>query len=357
MTLEVDVHIPRADIRATFEVADDDTVAILGPNGAGKSSILGAITGTVAATGQVLLHGQNLLGLPPHRRRVGLLGQRALLFPHLSVLDNVAFGPRSAGRPRRRARALAGDWLERLEASHWADRRPDQLSGGQQQRVAMARALAAEPDVMLLDEPFAAIDAEAIDGLRTLVRRHVNTTCIIVTHDLPDALTLADRVIVLDEGRIVEEGRTTEVLTRPRSRFAARIAGVNLVTGTLADMTLTCAGTVITGRPVEDDPDSHGVAVFPPRAVAVYPTRPHGSPRNTWPVEVRTVRSDGPGVFVTANHPDLGEVTAEVTSSAAAELDLQVGTHLWFAVKAQEVDLLPRARQHRAQRRPRPSAI
>lgn len=344
MTLEVDVRIPRADIEATFEVAADDTTAILGPNGAGKSSVLGAITGTVAATGQVLLHGRNLLDLPPHRRRVGLLGQRALLFPHLSVLDNVAFGPRSAGHSRRRARALAGDWLERLEASPWADRRPDQLSGGQQQRVAMARALAAEPDVMLLDEPFAAIDAEAIDGLRTVVRRHVDTTCIIVTHDLPDALTLASRVIVLDEGRIVEDGTTTEVLTQPRSRFAARIAGVNLVTGTLADTTLTCAGTVIIGRSVEDDPDSHGVAVFAPRAVAVYPTRPHGSPRNTWPVEVRTVRSDGPGVFVTAVHPDLGELTAEVTPAAAAELDLRVGSELWFTIKATEVALLARRR-------------
>lgn len=361
--LKVDVVVPRADIRAQVAVPDGATLAVLGPNGSGKSSLLGAIAGTVPATGSVRLGGTELIDRPTHERRIGLLGQRSLLFPHLSVLDNVAFGPRSvtgrsrgnalgsrsaAGRSRGNAREIAGEWLERLEASHWASRRPDQLSGGQAQRVALARALAAEPEVMLLDEPFAAIDVDAVDGLRDLVRRVVQTTCIIVTHDLPDALTLADEVVVLESGRVVESGATTEVLSRPRSLFGARLAGVNLVAGTLGRDRLEVGSTAILGRS-EGDATGSGVAVFPPRAVALFPARPEGSPRNTWPIQVETIRADGSGVIITGSHADLGRVSAEVTPSAVAELDLRVGATVWFTIKAQEVELLPRPdHPHRA---------
>ena len=266
MTLEIDVTV--RDIHAAFTVEDGSTTALLGPNGAGKSTILGAIAGTLAATGSVRLH-RELIDVPPHRRRIGLLGQRALLFPHLSVLDNVAFGPRSHGVRRRAAHRSAQSWLERLDAAAWAERRPHQLSGGQQQRVALARALAAEPDLLLLDEPFSAIDAAAVDDLRELVRREVTTTCILVTHDLADALTLTENVVILEEGRIVEDGPTTDVLRRPRSRFAAQLAGVNLVPGTLDDARIIVGDASITGRPCEGA--GQGVAVFAPRSVAVFP--------------------------------------------------------------------------------------
>lgn len=335
MTLEIDVTV--RDIHAAFTVADGCTTALLGPNGAGKSTILGAIAGTLAATGSVRLH-RELIDVPPHRRRIGLLGQRALLFPHLSVLDNVAFGPRSHGVRRRAAQRSAQSWLERLDAAAWAERRPHQLSGGQQQRVALARALAAEPDLLLLDEPFSAIDAAAVDDLRELVRREVTTTCLLVTHDLADALTLTENVVILEEGRIVEDGPTTDVLRRPRSRFAAQLAGVNLVPGTLDNARIIVGDASITGRPCEGA--GQGVAVFAPRSVAVFPEQPHGSPRNSWPVTVRSVRAEGGGVLVTGRHDELGSITAEVTHAAASDLGLGVGQRVWFTVKAQEVDLL-----------------
>lgn len=341
MRLEFDLTIPRADIHVSGEVPAGTTTAVLGPNGAGKSSLLGAITGTVPATGRLVGDGRDLLAIPTHRRRIGLLGQRALLFPHLSVLDNVAFGPRSAGVGRRAARERAADWLDRLGAQAWASRRPSQLSGGQAQRVALARALAAEPEVMLLDEPFAAIDADAVDDLRDVVRREVRTTCLIVTHDLPDALTLADQVIVLTDGRVAEAGPTAEVIQRPRSAFAARLAGVNLITGMARDRDLTRGSTSVHGRPLTGA-EGPAVAVFPPRAVAVFATEPHGSPRNTWPVRVRRLRAEGAGVLVDADHADLGQITAEVTPAAVTDLDLTAGAHVWFTVKAQEVELLPR---------------
>lgn len=334
MTLEIDVTV--RDIHAAFTVDDGCTTALLGPNGAGKSTILGAIAGTLAATGSVRLH-RELIDVPPHRRRIGLLGQRALLFPHLSVLDNVAFGPRSRGVRRRDAHHSAQSWLERLDAAAWAERRPHQLSGGQQQRVALARALAAEPDLLLLDEPFSAIDAAAVDDLRELVRREVTTTCILVTHDLADALTLTENVVILEEGRIVEDGPTTEVLRRPRSRFAAQLAGVNLVPGTLDDARIIVGDASITGRPCEGA--GQGVAVFAPRSVAVFCDQPHGSPRNSWPVTVRSVRAEGSGVLVTGHHEDLGSITAEVTHAAASDLGLGMDQRVWFTVKAQEVDL------------------
>ena len=172
----------------------------------------------------------------PHRRRIALLAQEPLLFPHLSVLDNVAFGPRSAGAGRSESRGRAREWLEEVGIGDLADRRPAQLSGGQAQRAAVARALAAEPDLLLLDEPMAALDVAVTPALRQTLRRVLaERTCVVVTHDVLDALLLADRVLVLEGGRVVEQGPTREVLTRPRSAFAARLAGLNLVVGTWSD--------------------------------------------------------------------------------------------------------------------------
>ena len=170
----------------------------------------------------------------PHRRGTALLAQEPLLFPHLTALDNVAFGPRSAGAGRAQARETARHWLAEVDAADLAGRRPGELSGGQAQRVAVARALAADPGLLLLDEPMAALDVHAAPLLRRLLKRVLaGRRAIIVTHDVLDAYMLADRVIVLEEGRITEDGPTREVLQRPRSRFAAGLAGLNLVAGTV----------------------------------------------------------------------------------------------------------------------------
>ncbi len=180
-----------------------------------------------------------------HDRQVGLLLQDPLLFPHLSVAANVAFSPRSS-------RADAARWLDEVEAADLADRMPRQLSGGQAQRIALARALAAEPDVLLLDEPLAGLDVGAAAAMRKLLSRVLvrdGRSAVLITHDLVDVLTLADRVLVLEAGKIAEIGSTAAVLAAPRSKFGARFAGVNLVVGTAGpDGVLTTQSGVCLAR-------------------------------------------------------------------------------------------------------------
>ncbi|MDQ0735236.1 sulfate/molybdate ABC transporter ATP-binding protein [Arthrobacter agilis] len=225
----------------SFELAPGETLAVLGPNGAGKSTLLTLLAGLLAPTsGRAALDGSVLFDVGPGRRvlteprqrGVALLAQEALLFPHLTALENVAFGPRSRGEHRAAARARALQWLDRVGAGDLARRRPAELSGGQAQRVAIARALAADPALLLLDEPLAALDVAVAPAVRTLLRDVLaGRSAVIVTHDPLDAFLLADRVLILDGGRIVESGATAEVLTRPVTAFGARLAGLNLVLG------------------------------------------------------------------------------------------------------------------------------
>nr|WP_227837680.1 ATP-binding cassette domain-containing protein [Nocardia aurantia] len=277
--LEVSARVAARGLSVNLTVRPGEVLAVLGPNGAGKSTLLDVIAGLlVPDSGRVRLHGRDLtdvtrgLAVPPHRRRISLLAQDPLLFPHLSAAANVAFGPRSRGASRRAAAAAAREWLAAVDASEFAGRRPARLSGGQAQRIALARALAVTPDLILLDEPMAALDVTVAVAMRALLRRVLRPTAdaanpaagqfdrprptaILVTHDIVDALTLADRVIVLDSGRIVEHGPVGDVLTRPRSEFAARIAGVDLLIGTAVPVTRDRAqNTVATG----DMPESGG---------------------------------------------------------------------------------------------------
>jgi molybdate transport system ATP-binding protein len=230
--MSLDVHAivepDRLDVR--FTLAEGETLAVLGPNGAGKSTLLDVLSGLVRPdSGHVSLAGTTLVSqgedardswVPPHARGVALLAQEALLFPHLTVRDNVAFGPRTAGADRVAARLVAERWLERVDATGLADRRPRRLSGGQAQRVAVARALATEPRLLLLDEPFGALDVGVAPAMRRLLAEVLaERTVVIVTHDPLDALALADHVIVLGEGRVVEQGPTREVLLNPRTEF------------------------------------------------------------------------------------------------------------------------------------------
>jgi len=243
MGLRVQAALAGRGFAVELDVADGEQVAVLGPNGSGKSTLLGILAGTLRPDhGRATLDDTVLFDLdarphrwrPPHARGVALLAQEALLFPHLSVLDNVAFGPRVAGRSRSESRAMAERWLDEVDAIEFAGRRPGQLSGGQAQRVAIARALAAEPRLLLLDEPMAALDISVAPLLRRVLRRVLaGRTTMIVTHDLMDALLLSERMIVLEKGGVVEAGPTAAVLQHPRARFTAHIAGLNLVTGVL----------------------------------------------------------------------------------------------------------------------------
>jgi molybdate transport system ATP-binding protein len=328
-----------------FDVAAGQVLAVLGPNGAGKSTALHVIAGLVHPDRGVVRVGQRVLTdtaarvhIATHDRRVGLLLQDPLLFPHLTVTRNVAFAPRSSG-------AAAAHWLAEVDAADLADRMPRQLSGGQAQRVALARALAAEPDVLLLDEPLAGLDVAAATAMRKVLRRVLardDRSAVLITHDLLDVLTLADRVLVLEAGRIAESGSAATVLTRPRSRFGARFAGVNLVGGTAdTDGELTTQwGTTWHGSPGPDMvAGESAVALFNPAAVAVYRDKPRGSPRNTVEVTVAELDSRGSVIRVRADEQPDGApgLAADITAESAADLRLAPGDRVYFSVKAQEV--------------------
>ena len=352
MSLEVSARVPARRVDVDLQVAEGETLALLGPNGSGKSTVLGIIAGIVRPeSGRVVLDDRVLTDVgpegarvlvAPHDRRTALLGQDALLFPHLDALENVAFGPRSRGTDRRAARSGAQRWLEEVGVGELAGRRPGQLSGGQAQRVAVARALAAEPRLLLLDEPMAALDVAAQPALRQVLRRVLkDRTSIIVTHDPLDALLLADRVAVLDGGRVVERGRSRDVLARPRSAFAGRLAGLNLLRGSWEDGAVhTGEGWRVHGLLEGPSPERGGdaIAAFRPQAVAVYRDTARdtsmGSPRNAFEVRVSELEARADLVRVHA-----GDLAADVTVQATAALELAVGNRVTFVVKATEVSL------------------
>ena len=361
--LTVDAGVAARGVRLALGVGQGETVAVMGPNGAGKSTLFGLCAGLLRPdVGEVRL-GERVLAdasgawVPPHRRGIALLAQEPLLFPHLSALENVAFAPRAAGASRRAARAAAERWLAEADAVGLAARRPAELSGGQAQRVAIARALAAEPRVLLLDEPFAALDVDAAPALRRLLRRVLaDRTALVVTHEPLDAHLLADRVVVLESGHVVESGSTAELLERPRSRFAAGLGGLNFLTGRATGAGLEVAGLgEVTGIVPEGAGlrvPGEGVAVFRPETVSVFRADqvPHGSPRNAWTARVRELEPRGAQVRVhceaapTAVEREVAEgerahLVADVTPAAAAELDLTPGSAVVLSVKAAAVSL------------------
>lgn len=356
--LAVAAEVQSRGLQIEFAVPAGEVLAVVGPNGAGKSSSLHLIAGLLRPDRGTVHIGDRVVTdtaadtfVATQDRRVGLLLQDALLFPHLDVAANVAFGPRSRRRWGRRdaLRATAVRWLAEVDAVDLADRMPRELSGGQAQRVALARALATEPQVLLLDEPLNGLDVAVAAAMRRLLRRVLtdsSRSAVVVTHELLDVLALADRVLVLDGGRVVESGPTPSVLTAPRSPFGARFAGVNLVAGTAGpDGALHTAWNsrwfgiadpaVVTGHPA--------VAVIAPAAVSVYREPPHGSPRNTVAVTVAELDARGATIRVRADDQPDGApgLAADITAQSAAALQLAPGDRVYFAVKAHEVAIYP----------------
>ncbi|MFP5312885.1 MAG: sulfate/molybdate ABC transporter ATP-binding protein [Actinomycetes bacterium] len=349
MTLSFQAVVARRGFDVSLTVRPGETVAVMGPNGAGKSTLLAGVAGLLKPdSGRAELNGRTLFDLdggrrtwaPPHLRGTALLAQEPLLFPHLSAVDNVAFGPRSGGVSKRDARQRALRLLADVEAEELAASRPAELSGGQAQRVAVARALAADPALLLLDEPLAALDIHSAPLLRRLFKRVLaGRQAIIVTHDVLDALVLADRVVILEGGRVAEEGPTRAVLERPRSSFAAGLAGLNFIPGTLDGAGVrTGGGLRIAGH---DEEPGHlatrgvpGVAVFPPSAVSVFVNDAHGSPRNSFAVTITDLEPHGDQVRVRA-----GSLAADITPAASADLGLLPGMTVHFVVKAAAVSV------------------
>ncbi|MBF6135810.1 ATP-binding cassette domain-containing protein [Nocardia otitidiscaviarum] len=381
--LHVSARVAARALDVELAVAPGEVLAVLGPNGAGKSTLLDVIAGmlppdagAVRLDGRVLTDTARGIAVPPHRRDIGLLAQEALLFPHLSVLANVAFGPRSNGLRGRAAERVAREWLRAVDAEEFADRAPGSLSGGQAQRVALARALAVRPRVLLLDEPMAALDVTVAPAMRALLRRvlrdspHAPTGTVLVTHDMIDALTLADRLVVIESGRVVESGPVAAVLARPRSAFAARIAGMNLVVGqavAAADAADPVHAVDAAGMRVHGcadagwTPTGRAAAVFAPTAVAVYREQPEGSPRNVFPVRIAELTDRGGIIRVRADLTGTGRIgrkrgdaaangveasgpvtlTADLTPGAVADLRLDPDAEVYFSVKAAEVQVYP----------------
>ncbi|MDM7831822.1 sulfate/molybdate ABC transporter ATP-binding protein [Cellulomonas edaphi] len=341
MSLHARVVVRRTGfvLDAQVEARPGRIVAVVGPNGAGKSTLLAAVAGLVVPDEARIDIGDRTLTdtargvhVPPERRDVGLLGQDPLVFPHLVARENVAFGPRSRGAGARESRAVADRWLADVGLAGLGDRRPDALSGGQRQRVALARALAPEPAVLLLDEPFAQLDVRTAAELRDLVRaqvRRTGTAAVLVTHDVLDALTLADHVVVLHEGRVVEQGDALAVLTDPVHPFTAALAGVNLVVGTMRDGAVrTTDGVVL---PCGDPAPASGAraqATFPPSSVRFVPPQEAG-----WDAHVVDTEPGATGIRVRTT----GDVLVDVLPAVAAGLSLQVGAPVRLAVDPSSV--------------------
>jgi molybdate transport system ATP-binding protein len=347
LTAEVRLRLGPLDLDAAVGAPTGEVVAVVGPNGAGKTTLLRALAGLVPLdSGRVELDGRVLddpaegVWVPPERRPVGVVFQDSLLFPHLTALENVAFGLRCRGRGRREARAAALGWLERFGLAGHAGSRPRALSGGQAQRVALARALAVEPRLLLLDEPLAAADPGARAELRREVRRHLAAfpgARLLVTHDPVEALVLADRLVVLEGGRVVQAGTPAEVSRRPRSEFAARLVGRNLFRGRAGghagEVVLPGGATIVAAERASGDV----FAAVPPSAVALHGEPPAGSPRNVWPATVVDLDVEGDRVRVALDGPV--PLVAEVTAAAVAELGIGPGLLVWAAVKATEVEV------------------
>ncbi|MGY1843961.1 ABC transporter ATP-binding protein [Modestobacter sp. SYSU DS0875] len=348
MTLDAHVFVDRGGFTVDVEVsvADGEVLAVLGPNGAGKSTVLRVLAGLLRPDGGRVRVGDEVwdapgVHLPPYRRSLGMVFQDSLLFPHLTVTENVAFGPRSRGARRADARAAAAAWLDRVGLADLGARRPGELSGGQGQRVALARALVGDPRVLLLDEPLSALDARTRLAVRTELHRHLADyagSAVLVTHDPVDAMALAGRVLVVEDGRVVQTGTPAEVARRPRTDYVARLVGLVLLPGDAAgtSVALEGGGTVSIAEP------AHGpvFAAVRPESVALHLERPGGSPRNVWPVEL--VAATPHGSVVRCDLAGEVPLTADVTAASFAELALAPGARVWAAVKASEITVHPR---------------
>ncbi|SMH51197.1 molybdate transport system ATP-binding protein [Rathayibacter oskolensis] len=337
MSLRFGARLAARGFDVALDVAEGETVAVLGPNGAGKSTLVELLAGLVRAdAGSARLGGAVLFDdatwTPPHRRSVALLAQDPLLFPHLTVRENVAFGPRSSGLGRGPSRARADRELEAVDALDLADRRPERLSGGQAQRVAVARALATEPRLLLLDEPMAALDVRVAPMLRRMLRTVLaERTTIVVTHDVLDAWTLADRVVVLHGGRVVEQGPTAQVLEQPRTAFTAELTGATLLSGVRTAAGLRLAdGREIAGTASDDLPVGSAVAAaVRPAEVSVLPP---GLPGLLAPITDLEPRGDAVRVRSAV-------LSADVTPAEAARLDLAPGREVRFGIAPEAVRL------------------
>jgi molybdate transport system ATP-binding protein len=347
--LEADIRLrlSRLNLDATFTVAAGEVLALLGPNGSGKSTTLRALVGLLPLSGgRVVLDGTVLedparrVRIAPEKRPIALMFQDYLLFPHMSALENVAFGLRCRGTDKKTAREKAAAALARLGLDEVVEAKPGAMSGGQQQRVAMARALVTDPRLLLLDEPLAALDVSIKTNVRRLLRDVLsksNAANVLVTHDLLDAVALGDRMIVIENGEVVQTGTPAEVTARPRSPYVADLTGVNLLRGTVRGTLLELDGggqlscAAATAGPV--------FAVIAPARVSVSRHRPERQEENTWPGQISAVDLMGDRVRVRIDGTPA--ITAEVQPAVVDELKLDDGGGIWASVSPSDISVYP----------------
>ena len=349
MSLRADVRVRLGDfsLEAELEARAGEVTGILGPNGAGKTTLLQALAGLrpldggrVSLDGRVLEEPAAGIRVPPEDRRVGVVFQDRLLFPHLSAAENVAFGLRSRGVPPGEALPRARAWLERVHMAGAGDASPGELSGGQAQRVALARALAPDPSLLLLDEPLSALDVETRNDVRRELLEHLDDfpgPCVLVTHEPVEAMTLSDRLVILEAGRVSQRGPPGELSRRPHTEWTARLVGVNLLRGRARGTAVRLEGGA--ELTVAEAAEGRVLAAIPAHAVALHRRRPEGTPRNVWRLVIRGIESARGRMRVEVD----GDVSlvAEVTPAAVADLELGEGGEVWASVKATEIDVFP----------------
>jgi molybdate transport system ATP-binding protein len=349
LAADVELRLGTLRLDVAIDAAPGEVVAVLGPNGAGKTTLLRALAGLLPVDrGRITLDGTTVedtaLGMrsTPQERSVGVVFQQHLLFPHLTVVENVAFGLRARGVPRHEARARAHDWLDRVGLEDQAGAKPGALSGGQAQRVALARALATDPALLLLDEPLSALDVDTRRAVRQQLRRHLDDFAgpvLLITHEPLEAINLADRLVILEQGRVVQDAPPAVVARRPRSPWAARLVGLNHYRGHADGHTLTLESGATLAVADAAEPAGDVLVAIHPRAVALFPSRPEGTPRNTWraTIDALDIHDDQVRVHLDGPIP----IVAQITAASLADLALSEGSMLWVAVKATEIEHWP----------------
>ena len=348
-SLVVDAEVRRGTftLAVGLTAASGQVLGLLGPNGAGKSTLLSAVAGlTPVSAGRITLAGQVMddaeagTFVEASGRPVGFVFQNYRLFPHLTVAENVAFSPRARGLGRQAARSAASHWLARLRLTDLADRKPAELSGGQAQRVALARALAGQPALLLLDEPLSALDAGTRLDVQAELKLHLadfSGPCLLVTHDPIEALVLADQLVVLEHGRIIQEGTPAQIVRQPATDYVAKLVGLNLYQGQADGSQVRLSGG---GRFVIAGEGQHGdmlVAVRPSAIVVTTQSPQPSSARNTWPAKITglTLLADRVRLDLDGRPPAI----ADVTPAAVAELSLDPGSQVWLTVKATDLEV------------------
>ncbi len=327
-----------------LSVSSGDLIALLGPSGSGKTTLLRIIAGLEAPdTGTVFFHGEDATGLSARDRKVGFVFQHYALFKQMTVFENVAFGlrvrPRSSRLPETKIRTKVHDLLKLVQMEWLADRYPSQLSGGQRQRIALARALAVEPRVMLLDEPFGALDAKVRKELRRWIRQlhnEIRLTSIFVTHDQDEALEVADQVVIMNEGKIIQIGTPEEVYDRPVNLFVYKFLGnVNLFRGRVKDgyMQIMNEPTVAAPRPRVKQPIDERTMIAYARPHEMEITR-EGDASGAIETVISHIRAIGPMVHVELKKCDDGDlIEAELSKELYQQLNLQVSEHVYARMR------------------------